>query len=90
MTSIGASRRGCWADHDGELPVIEGTLIRLNVEHLPGDRDPKPVWLWSSVTGANTTDVDRWFQSYLRRFDLEHTFLLQGFPTLLRDVARSG
>jgi hypothetical protein len=35
----------CWADHDGELPVIEGTLIRLRVEQLPGDRDPEPVWL---------------------------------------------
>jgi len=68
------ARRGCWADHDGELPVIEGTLIRLHVEHLPGDRDPKPVWLSSSVTSA--TDVDRWWQSFLRRFDLEHTFRL--------------
>ena len=46
------THRGCWIDHDGELPVIEGTLIRLQVEHLPGDRDPKPVWLWSSRTGA--------------------------------------
>ena len=31
------------------LPVIEGTLIRLQVDHLPGDRDPKPVWLWWSA-----------------------------------------
>jgi len=30
--------------------VIEGTLIRLQVDHLPGDRDPKPVWLWCSAT----------------------------------------
>jgi hypothetical protein len=70
------THRGCWADHDGELPVIEGTLIRLQVAHLPGDRDPKPVWLWSSITGAAATDVDRWWQSFLRRFDLEHTFRL--------------
>jgi DDE superfamily endonuclease len=70
------THRGCWIDHPGELPVIEGTLIRLQVEHLPGDRDPKPVWLWSSVTGATTGDVDRWWQSFLRRFDLEHTFRL--------------
>jgi hypothetical protein len=46
------THRGCWLDHDGDLPVIEGTLIRLQVDHLPGDRDPKPVWLWSSTTGA--------------------------------------
>jgi hypothetical protein len=42
------THRGCWIDHEGGLPVIEGTLIRLQVEHLPGERDPKPVWLWSS------------------------------------------
>ena len=70
------THRGCWLDHDGELPVIEGTLIRLQVDHLPGDGDPKPVWLWSSVTGATSSDVNRWWQSFLRRFDLEHTFRL--------------
>src|ERR1035438_1152702 len=43
--------RAAWEHHDGELPVIEGTLIRLQVDHLPGDRDPKPVWLWWSRTG---------------------------------------
>ncbi len=70
------THRGCWIDHEGELPVIEGTLVRLQVEHLPGDRDPKPVWLWSSVPAASTADVDRWWQAFLRRFDLEHTFRL--------------
>jgi hypothetical protein len=70
------TRRACWIDHTGELPVIEGTLIRLQVEHLPGDRDPKPVWLWASTVGATTADVDRWWQAFLRRFDLEHTFRL--------------
>src|SRR5262249_62094052 len=58
----------------GPLPVIEGTLIRLQVDHLPGDRDPKPVWLWSSATGAAPGQVDRLWQAVLRRFDLEHTF----------------
>lgn len=48
----------------------------MHVEHLPGDRDPKPVWLWSSITGASAADVDRWWQAFLRRFDLEHTFRL--------------
>jgi hypothetical protein len=70
------TRRTCWIDHEQDLPVIEGTLIRLQVDHLPGDRNPKPVWLWSSTTGATATDVDRWWQSFLRRFDLEHTFRL--------------
>ncbi len=70
------THRAAWLDHDGGLPVIEGTLIRLQVDHLPGDRDPKPVWLWSSATGAAPDEVDRCWQAFLRRFDLEHTFRL--------------
>ena len=70
------THRSAWLDHDGPLPVIEGTLIRLQVGYLPGDRDPKPVWLWWSRTGALPADVDRCWQSFLRRFDLEHTFRL--------------
>lgn len=68
--------RGPWLDHCGELPLIHGTLIRLKVEHLPGDRGPKPVWLWSSRTGTTGQDVDVGRQAFLRRFDLEHTFRL--------------
>jgi hypothetical protein len=51
-------------------------LIRLQVDHLPGTRDeePKPVWLWSSRTDLDTTQVDRCWQMFLRRFDLEHAF----------------
>ena len=70
------THRGAWLDHHGPLPVIEGTLIRLTVDHLPGDRDPKPVWLWFSRTGAAPDEVDRCWQAFLRRFDLEHTFRL--------------
>jgi hypothetical protein len=68
--------RGAWQDHDGELPVIEGTLIRLQVDHLSGDRNPRPLWLWSSRAGADTAHVDLLWQAFLRRFDLEHTFRL--------------
>ena len=71
------THRGPWLDHaEEELPVLHGTLVRLKVEHLPGDRDPKPVWLWCSATTATPADVGRWWQSFLRRFDLEHTFRL--------------
>lgn len=70
------THRGVWAEYRGELPIIAGTLLRLQVEYLPGEHAPKPVWLWSSVTGATAADVDRWWQSFLRRFDLEHTFRL--------------
>ncbi len=72
--------RGPWADHPGPPPIVEGTLIRLQVGHLPGQRQPKPVWLWSSHTGADTEDltaeVIRCWQAYLRRFDEEHTIRL--------------
>jgi hypothetical protein len=34
----------------------------------------KPVWLWWSRTGATEADVDRCWQAFLRRFDIEHTF----------------
>jgi hypothetical protein len=68
-----ATRSG-WEDHDGELPVIEGTLIRLSVEHLPGQRDAEPLWLWSSRAGASAAEVDRTWQAFLRRFDIEHAF----------------
>jgi DDE superfamily endonuclease len=70
------THRAAWLDHDGPLPVIDGTLVRLQVDHLPGDRDPKPVWLWWSHAGALPDDVDRLWQAFLRRFDLEHTFRL--------------
>ncbi|GAA2147266.1 hypothetical protein GCM10009760_37940 [Kitasatospora kazusensis] len=65
--------RSAWIDHDGELPTLEGTLIRLEVDRLPGGGDPLPLWLWST-TGMTTGDVDVRWQAFLRRFDLEHTF----------------
>ncbi|WP_306943032.1 NF041680 family putative transposase [Streptomyces phaeochromogenes] len=68
------THRSSWLDHDGELPLVEGTLIRLKVEHLSKDRDAPPVWLWSSKTSVTPDDVDRFWQAFLRRFDLEHTF----------------
>jgi DDE superfamily endonuclease len=43
------TKRTSWIDHAEPLPIIEGTLIRLQVQHLPGDRNPKPIWLWSST-----------------------------------------
>ena len=68
------SARGGWATHAGELPIIESTLIRLQVDHLPGDRTPDPVWLWASQPAATSDDVDHYWAMFLRRFDLEHTF----------------
>src|SRR5947207_8167326 len=67
-------RRDAWKHCTGDLPLIEGTLIRLAVDHLPGDRDPKPVWLWSSATSLAAAEVDLLWQAFLRRFDLDPTF----------------
>jgi DDE superfamily endonuclease len=69
-------RRGAWEHHGRALPVMEGTLIRLQVDRLPGDRDPRPLWLWASHPSATPAGVDRCWQAFLRRFDLEHTFRL--------------
>jgi hypothetical protein len=70
------TRRAAWADHAGPLPIIAGTVIRLRVDHLPSGGDPKPVWLWWSRVNASTADIDRCWQAFLRRFDIEHTFRL--------------
>ena len=71
------THRGPWLDHaDEELPILHGTLLRLKVEYLPGDREPKLVWPWVLGTDTTPAEVDRWWQSFLRRFDLEHTFRL--------------
>ncbi|MFK4188926.1 NF041680 family putative transposase [Streptomyces sparsogenes] len=70
------TRRAAWSDYERPLPLIEGTVIRLVVEHLPSGGVNEPVWLWWSGTDATTADVDRCWQSFLRRFDIEHTFRL--------------
>ena len=51
-------------------------MIRLTVQRLPHGGEAKPVWLWWSETGASEADVDRCWQMFLRRFDIEHTFRL--------------
>jgi len=86
-----ASRAG-WEDHHGELPVVEGTLIRLQVDRLPGDRSPEPLWLWSSRTRTSAAEVNRGWQAFLRRFDIEHMFrffkqVLGWTRPMLRDPA---
>lgn len=70
------TRRSAWAEHAGPLPIIAGTVIRLQVEHLPSGGVNKPVWLWFSGVDATAAEVDRCWQAFLRRFDIEHTFRL--------------
>ena len=73
------TRRAAWADCP-DLPILEGTLIRLDVQRLPSGATAKPVWLWwSAITGTSQPDptvVNLLWQAFLRRFDIEHTFRL--------------
>ncbi len=67
------SGRGHWADLD-VLPIVAGTVIRIDVEHLPrpSARTKKTLWLWWS--GPERPDLDLCWRAYLRRFDIEHCF----------------
>lgn len=66
-------RRGHWAEHD-QTPIVRGTVIRVEVEHLPKPtaRTNKTLWLWWA--GPGPPDLDLCFRAYLRRFDIEHTY----------------
>jgi hypothetical protein len=57
-----------------ELPIVRGTVIRVDVEHLPKPtgRADKTLWLWWS--GPGEANLERCFRAYLRRFDIEHAF----------------
>lgn len=70
------THRSSWAAQAGALPVIDGTVIRLDITRLPSGAIPKPVWLWWSGTDATPAAVDHLWQAFLRRFDIEHTFRL--------------
>jgi hypothetical protein len=64
--------RGHWAGFD-EPPIVSGTVIRVQVERLPGPagRALKTLWLWWS--GPGEPDLDLCWRAYIRRFDIEHT-----------------
>jgi DDE superfamily endonuclease len=68
------TRRTAWATHIEKLPIIEGTVIRLEVTRLPSGAIPKPVWLWHSDIDLDPAMIDLLWQAFLRRFDIEHTF----------------
>jgi hypothetical protein len=66
-------RDGYWKDHDGPLPIVAGTVLRVEIERLPGGGKPAgPMWLWQA--GPTRLDLVTIFAAYQRRFDLEHTF----------------
>ena len=61
----------------GPLPVAVGTLILVEVEKLPrGERrrEPRVLWLWWHGLEGMAPDLELVWRSYVRRFELEHTF----------------
>jgi hypothetical protein len=66
-------RRGRFAGFD-QPPIIKATIIRVQVERLPGNRRAlkAPLWLWWA--GPGQPDLDLCWRAYLHRFDLEHTY----------------
>jgi hypothetical protein len=72
-------RRGHWTDHD-QPPIVRGTVLRVEVEHLPKptSRTKKTLWLW--LAGPDP-ELETCWRAYLRRFDIEHTYLLPGWRT---------
>jgi len=65
--------KGRWAGA-GAAPIVTGTVIRVQVEHLPKPHGQalKTLWLWWS--GPGQPDLDLCWRAYLRRFDIEHTY----------------
>jgi hypothetical protein len=61
----------------GPLPIVVGTLVLVEVERLPrGEtrREPRVLWLWWHGPEGTAPDLALLWRSYVRRFDLEHTF----------------
>ena len=75
------TRRAAWADCP-DLPILHGTVVRLEVERLPSGANAKPVWLWWSTgigedhhePDPDPATINLLWQVFLRRFDIEHTF----------------
>jgi hypothetical protein len=67
--------RGHWK-HFKTPPIVTGTVVRVEVEHLPKPvaRTKKILWLWVATGAGTTGDLDICWRAYLRRFDIEHTF----------------
>jgi hypothetical protein len=70
------SKQAGWQGFPGLVPVLPGTVIRVAVERLPGNRAPQDLWLWHTAPTGTVFDLDLLWKTYLRRFDIEHTFKL--------------
>lgn len=68
------SGRGRWGKGHAAPPIVRGSVIRVDVDHLPkrDGRAKKTLWLWWS--GSGELDLELCLRAYLHRFDLEHTY----------------
>jgi hypothetical protein len=66
-------RRAHWAGYSAP-PIVRGSVIRVEVEHLPKPTSRTKKTLWLFWSGPGEPDLDRCWRAYLRRFDIEHTF----------------
>lgn len=59
-------------------PISKGMLVLVEVSRLPRKtREPQVLWLWYAGPDADEPNLDLLdllWRSYVRRFDLEHTF----------------
>jgi len=54
-------------------PVVRGTLLLLQVEHLPRPtKVPEPLWCW--WWGPGPPNLAQVWQAYVARYSIEHTF----------------
>jgi len=62
----------------GPLPIVRSMLVLVEAGRLPRAerrRKPKKLWLWwHGPDGATPKNLDLLWRTYIRRFDLEHTF----------------
>jgi hypothetical protein len=60
----------------GPRPLVRGTRIRLEVEHLPRPttptKPPQPLWCW--WWGPTPPDPAEVWQAYVARYSIEHAF----------------
>lgn len=63
-------------NRDGSIKIVEGTVIRVEVERLRSDfgTESNALWLWWTGPCGAVPDLKRIVWAYLRRFDIEHTF----------------
>jgi hypothetical protein len=69
-------RQRRYYNRDGTMAPVEGSIIRVQVERMPGDRGSREntMWLWWAGPRGSAPDLNRIVHAYLRRFDVEHMF----------------